>query len=151
MKKKILKMAALSMALILSLSFAGAAGRADWQQAGLITAYAGEGLADCGSNLSTEIGGGVLSLYIIVKDKSKSNPEDRSMYSYSGASFFPWHSSRPDIKKVVIRSGVYAISRYAFQDMTSLETVYIPRSVKEIQDDAFAGCTKLSSVYYSGT
>lgn len=116
---------------------------------GILKAYAGESLDNCGPNLSVSIGGGTCTLTIGVIDKNKGSTY-RYMYNYVKASDYSWHSRRADIEVISIEAGVYGISNYAFEDMINLETVYIPKSMKEIGIYAFSGCTDLT-VYYSGT
>ncbi len=49
-------------------------------------------------------------------------------------------------KNVVIPSSVTEINEYAFQNVTTLETVTIPNSVTYIGDYAFSECEKLKSI-----
>lgn len=52
---------------------------------------------------------------------------------------------------VRIPDGVVVIGKDVFKDRTDITTVYIPRSVTEVEDGAFHGCTALKDVYYEGT
>jgi len=69
----------------------------------------------------------------------------------SGAMYDPLYSSAPwgyckeHIHTVKIY-GVSSVSAFAFEDITSLTSVYISNSVKEIQNGAFRGCTGLERV-----
>ena len=47
--------------------------------------------------------------------------------------------------------GITFIGAYSFADCKSLETVYLPETLKEINDGAFAGCSALSEIYFDGT
>ena len=110
--------------------------------------FAGGGMKDCGPNLSTVYGGDPMELIIEKKSASGSG----SMYNYSGKlSDMPWNSSRDEIDIIVIGNGVEDICVNAFKDMTDLETVFLPKSLKTIGAGAFDGCTKLKKVYYFGT
>ncbi len=45
----------------------------------------------------------------------------------------------------------YGILGYAFQDNETLETIVMPKSVTNIEDNAFYGCYMMRSVYYCGS
>ncbi len=51
----------------------------------------------------------------------------------------------------VLRENTVGIASDAFSYCTSLTTLTIPNSVKEINQDAFYGCSAFSTVYYTGT
>ena len=48
-------------------------------------------------------------------------------------------------------SKVTTIGEAAFKENSYVEIVYIPENIKEIKKDAFAGCSSLKKVLYSGT
>ena len=50
------------------------------------------------------------------------------------------------VKKLVIPEGVTEISAYAFQDYTNLTSITLPKSLREIRESAFAGCTGLTEI-----
>ena len=52
---------------------------------------------------------------------------------------------------VIIPEGVKVIGERAFYGLVYLISVSIPHSVEEIQDDAFANCWSLETIYYDGT
>ena len=52
----------------------------------------------------------------------------------------------PYVKTLRIGKGTKSIGARAFENLTNLETVYLPASITSIGEDAFAGCTKLKSV-----
>ncbi len=60
------------------------------------------------------------------------------------------YQNRGDVVNVEIKDGVTAIGAYAFCGCVNLESVIIPKSVKEIAPDAFTGCIRLTSVAYDG-
>ncbi len=55
-------------------------------------------------------------------------------------------TSLTDPTCLIIPPYVEAIEDGAFQDIESLEAIYIPESVKRIGLNAFVGCTKLSRI-----
>ena len=68
------------------------------------------------------------------------------MENFWSSSSNPWDVYKPEIKKVVISSGVTSIGYAAFADCQELTSVTIPDSVTAMCTGAFAGCTKLSNV-----
>ena len=58
----------------------------------------------------------------------------------------PWYDSRSRVKSAVIADGVTSIGDDAFKGCTSLTSVTIPDSVTSIGWDAFEDCTSLTSV-----
>ncbi|MGM9644356.1 MAG: Ig-like domain-containing protein, partial [Eubacteriales bacterium] len=53
--------------------------------------------------------------------------------------------------KIVIEEGnLTTIPMYCFANCTSLEEIYIPKTVTEIDSSAFKGCTSLKKIYYGG-
>lgn len=126
---------AILCALALALAGVAAQPRAAW---------AGEGLANCGFNLSTAIGGGTYTLSI-----EKINPSgDGVMFNWDGDTeeMRPWHTQREDIEAISLGEGVTSIGNYAFAGCTNLESITIPASVTTIGESAFAGCANLKSV-----
>ena len=49
----------------------------------------------------------------------------------------------PYLSKVVLPEGVETITMGAFENCTALTSINFPKSLKEIEDSAFAGCTNL--------
>ena len=73
------------------------------------------------------------------------------MWDWGLFSSAPWYSSRPSVKKVVIKTGVTSIGSFAFTDCNDLSTIEIPSSVTEIGEGAFSDCDGLADIYYSGS
>lgn len=48
--------------------------------------------------------------------------------------------------EVTISEGITNIRSYAFEDCLNLETVYCPKSLKRIEENAFYDCPKLKEV-----
>ncbi len=73
-------------------------------------------------------------------------------YYGGGSKHQPWFSIRDNVKHIIISDGITSIGKYAFCQFTNLETVQIPASDNfEILSGAFEKCSKLKSVYLSGT
>ena len=56
-----------------------------------------------------------------------------------------------EIKKVVITKNIIEVSKGAFKDCASFETVYLSDSVNRIWDDSFVNCPKLENLRMIGT
>lgn len=56
-------------------------------------------------------------------------------------------SVNPDITKVVIEEGVEVIEPYAFSGCKSLEEVYLPGSLKDLQNSVFDYCDNIRQFY----
>ena len=69
-----------------------------------------------------------------------------SMADYQNGKDTPWTNFRAVIKAVNIEQGVENIGNEAFDGCSSLTSVTIPNSVKTIGDFAFDGCSSLTSV-----
>ncbi len=54
------------------------------------------------------------------------------------------------ITEVIIPEGVETINFYAFANLTALESVTLPSTLRKIQVGAFYGCTALKSIKFSG-
>ena len=55
-----------------------------------------------------------------------------------------------NIRALIIEDGVEYIGKFAFNSLSSVTEVVIPKSVKEIHRTAFAGCSSLYAVLYTG-
>ena len=58
----------------------------------------------------------------------------------------PWSEQADAIQRVVISDGVTAVGKMAFYCNPNLNTVTLPASVKELGEQAFAGCKKLTQI-----
>ncbi len=68
------------------------------------------------------------------------------MEDFTSSSKVPWNAYRSSIKKVVINNGVTSIGNEAFDGCTALTSVTIPNSVTSIENSTFDGCTGLTSI-----
>lgn len=55
------------------------------------------------------------------------------------------------LKKVVLNEGIVTIGPGAFEDDYRVSEIFLPKSLKNIDVNAFSGCSGLKEVYYSGT
>ena len=69
-----------------------------------------------------------------------------AMADYDAANSVPWNGSIATIKTVVIENGVTNVGNNAFNGCTKLTSVTIPGSVKIIGMDVFSDCANLTSV-----
>lgn len=99
-----------------------------------------DGTQLCGDKVSWSLENGTLTI---------SGKGD--MYDYFEPETVPWHTSRPQIRKVVIKKGVTSIGQFAFDQCGALESVTIPNSVTKINAYAFNGCTSLKNVAIPGS
>ena len=60
----------------------------------------------------------------------------------------PWTNYRDTVTTVVIRSGVTSIGSYAFNAFKKMTKLFLPKTVEEIKEYAFEGCTALKTIYW---
>ena len=61
-----------------------------------------------------------------------------------------WYIGEATITKVIIPEGVKKINAYAFANLTALEEVVLPSTMKFIEYGAFYGCSSLETISFSG-
>lgn len=66
-------------------------------------------------------------------------------------SFWAKKGSLASITQIIIEDGVEYIGRYTFSNVSKVKDIVLPATLKDINTDAFLGCTSLVTVYYSGT
>jgi hypothetical protein len=49
-----------------------------------------------------------------------------------------------NLKKVIFNDGTIKLSAWAFKDCTSLHDVYLPKSLTDISEQAFTGCSNVT-------
>ncbi len=96
----------------------------------VIWAYVG---GSCGSNLTWLLDNSTGTLTI-------SGEGDMTSYGWNN------RSDRPNIRSVVVESGVTSICQYAFTSCTSLTSITLPNSVQTIGYRAFYKCASLAEV-----
>ena len=68
-----------------------------------------------------------------------------------GADELPWIDKLNVIKEINVSSGIREILENTFINSKNLTKVTLPAGITGIGNDAFAGCAKLSEVYFDGT
>ena len=103
--------------------------------------------------LDTETG--VLRIY----HKDQGVKTEQKMLPYAHYQWVPWlkadgennNVQRPFILEAVIEEGVLSVGRYTFYQCENLHTVYLPSSIKEINQTVFYECPNLEKIYYAGS
>lgn len=73
-------------------------------------------------------------------------------YYGGGSKNQPWFDIRHQVKHIVISDGITGIGKYAFCELSNLETVQIPHTEEfKILNAAFEKCYNLKSIYRKGT
>jgi len=55
------------------------------------------------------------------------------------------------VTDIILHSGINGIPESAFRDCKSLKRITIPKHIRKIRRDVFAGCDSLEDIYYEGT
>ena len=83
----------------------------------------------------------------VLKDHVLTISGNGEMFGYYG---LPWYDKlqylSSAIWKIIIEEGVTGTGEYAFQNMTSLKEVSLPKSLKKIGAESFAGCSMLTAL-----
>lgn len=60
----------------------------------------------------------------------------------------PWYSQAASIRKIVVQEGITELGDWAFADCTELQSVSLPQNtLREIGEYVFNGCAKLTALY----
>ncbi len=107
--------------------------------------YGNGGLVDIPEDLDlTTIGTFAFSNF----DYVMKTPEELAIDPTSASK--AWFIGDNTITKVVIPEGVETIGAYAFANLTALQEVVFPSTLRYIEYGAFWGCTKLEKITFSG-
>lgn len=71
---------------------------------------------------------------------------DENSEGYMVITSAPWTDLRGKVKTLVIEEGVSTVGWYAFNQFSVLTTVYLPKTVTQIDNGAFLGCSRLKTV-----
>ena len=69
-----------------------------------------------------------------------------AMQEYAKLSDTPWYAIRKSVKHLIVGEGVTAIAKLSFWELTVMEDVSLPESLRSIGNKAFDSCYKLRSV-----
>lgn len=94
---------------------------------------------ECGSGVSWELTGGVLTI-----------SGSGAMADYSETKPAPWQAEKETVRAVIVEAGVTTIGSCAFLNMDGLTSVILDASVKKIGDWAFSGCYELALLNLGG-
>ena len=73
-----------------------------------------------------------------------------AMEEYSSIYSVRWRSYLEKIVTIEIQDGVTSIEKFAFENCTNLNKIWLPPSLTSIGERAFKGCTGLVDVFYRG-
>lgn len=121
MKKRFLSML---LAVLMVLTLLPAAAFADGELSG-----------KCGDNVTWKLEGDTLTI-------SGTGP----MENYKWRNEQPWHSTRMDIKSIVVGEGITTIGNSAFEGCSKVTSVSLPKTLTRIGGSAFDQCTLLKEV-----
>lgn len=68
----------------------------------------------------------------------------------AGEDALNWSDYKDEIEYVEVGSGIIKVSYIAFKDHTALKEVKLGKGVTNIGEDAFSGCTSLTTIYRDG-
>lgn len=69
-----------------------------------------------------------------------------AMEEYASAADTPWYAYRSGVRKVIVKSGVTALSSYAFYGCDELVSVSLPDTLQKIGSMAFYNCSNLTEI-----
>ena len=102
-----------------------------------ITAEAAATSGSCGDNATWSLKNGTLTI-----------SGTGAMKNYTDSKQQPWRGSVSAIKKVVIKNGITDIGSFAFHTCTSLTTVELPESLRNVFAKAFYNCYNLTTIAF---
>lgn len=72
-------------------------------------------------------------------------------FTSGGSTYYGPFTDTDFLAEVTLEDGLEDILEGMFAGMKALKTMYIPASVKSVQEGAFNGCSALTDVYFDGT
>lgn len=69
-----------------------------------------------------------------------------AMANYTGKTQQPWYEYVSQIKTLTINQGITDIGNHAFEGLTGITQIYLPNSVVNIGEYAFASCSEVNSI-----
>lgn len=102
----------------------------------------------CGTNITWTFDSVAKTLTLVPTDSSQ--PVTINGYSLDWKAA-PWSSFRGSIHNLVIAEGISAIRSQAFYQLNNLQSISLPKSMEELDSNAFSSCSNVSKVYYAGS
>lgn len=136
MKKHQKKLSAVLSATILLSSFALTAYPLNFDAKEISAEKVGESSGNLGYNVK----------WTLSDDGTLSITGEGDMDSLKGTSYYPWYSSRKNIKKIVIEKGITSIGNCAFSQYNTVEEISIPEGVESIGQSSLMGLKNVNSI-----
>ena len=95
----------------------------------------GDDFGACGTGVTWKIEGNTLTI-----------SGNGRMTDYYPDAMAPWTGYSAQIEKLVIKSGVTYIGKYAFTEMTAIKTVQLPEGLTAIGGAAFSACNGIEEI-----
>ncbi len=114
-----------------------------------VTSIGEEAFLDCTSLTSVTIPNSVTS---IGENAFKDTPWYTSKEEgpiYIGSVLYAYKGEMPQNTNLVVKDGTVSITPWALTDCKGLTSITIPSSIKSIRNNAFTGCSKLTSVVWN--
>ena len=103
---------------------------------------------ECGTNVKWTFDSAAKKLTVEPADPDQ--PASVNGYTLDNSAA-PWSLYRGSIQTLEIKEGVTAIREQAFTEMNNLNSIILPKSMKEIGSGAFSYYNNRPSIYYAGT
>ncbi len=104
-----------------------------------------------GEQLLEFTGKGALKVIDLDNDGAYVQPKYNASVALRYDLYVPWAAYVPDITKIIVGDGIYAIDPYAFSIHKYVQTVELGKDVISLGNKAFWGCNALQTMYRSGT
>lgn len=95
--------------------------------------------------------GAIFLTDITVHAETPNPPGDFGYYDYDDGkimlTYYGGTSKKVIIPDMVDGKTVYAVTKWAFEDNSEVEEIYLPDTVEAVEKMAFYGCTSLKKIY----
>ena len=103
-----------------------------------------------GEQLLEFTGKGTLKVIDLDKDGAYVQPVYNPSAALKYNLYIPWAEHVPNIKKIIVGDGIYAIDPYALAIHKYVQTVELGKDVVSLGNKAFMGCNALRTIYRKG-